>query len=187
VTPVTGAARVVRCAPKVALALGYDVDAALERAEFNSSHPGDAAEQRPSETGRHPSTKEEQMNNESRVTGWWVFAGILLALAGFLNVVWGIAGVSDSKFFTANSVWVVSSLHTWGWITLIIGVIQLIAAFSLFSGGGFGRVIGIVAAGIGAIAALAGTGSTPFWSICVFALCVTVVYQLCKPSREVAT
>ncbi len=30
VTPVTGAARVVQCAPKVALALGYDVDAALE-------------------------------------------------------------------------------------------------------------------------------------------------------------
>ena len=31
VAPVTGAARVVQCAPKVALALGYDVDAALER------------------------------------------------------------------------------------------------------------------------------------------------------------
>src|SRR5512132_519772 len=31
VTPVTGAARVVQCAPKVALALGYDVEAALER------------------------------------------------------------------------------------------------------------------------------------------------------------
>ena len=31
VTPVTGAARVVQCAPKVGLALGYDVDAALER------------------------------------------------------------------------------------------------------------------------------------------------------------
>jgi hypothetical protein len=27
---VTGAARVVNCAPKVALALGYDVDAELE-------------------------------------------------------------------------------------------------------------------------------------------------------------
>jgi 4-carboxymuconolactone decarboxylase len=31
VTPVTGASRVVQCAPKVALALGYDVDAALEQ------------------------------------------------------------------------------------------------------------------------------------------------------------
>ena len=30
VTPVTGTARVVQCAPKIALALGYDVEAALE-------------------------------------------------------------------------------------------------------------------------------------------------------------
>ena len=126
------------------------------------------------------------MDNEARVTGWWVFAGILLGVAGFLNVVWGIAGISNSKFFTQNSVYVVSSLHTWGWITLIIGVIQLFAAFSLFSGGGFGRVIGIIAAVLGAIGALAGTGATPFWSICVFALCVTVIYQLCKSSNAVA-
>jgi 4-carboxymuconolactone decarboxylase len=31
ITPVTGAARVVECAPKMALALGYDVEAELER------------------------------------------------------------------------------------------------------------------------------------------------------------
>lgn len=31
VAPVTGAARVVQCVPKVALALGYDVEDALER------------------------------------------------------------------------------------------------------------------------------------------------------------
>ena len=31
VTPVTGATRVVQSAPKIGLALGYDVDAALER------------------------------------------------------------------------------------------------------------------------------------------------------------
>jgi hypothetical protein len=127
------------------------------------------------------------MDRTDRVTGWWVFAGILLAVAGILNIFWGIAAVSNSKFFTQNSVYIVSGLHTWGWITLVIGVIQIIAAFSLFSGGGFGRVIGIVAGTLGAIEALAGTGTTPFWSIAVFALCVTVVYQLCKPSDTVAT
>ncbi len=127
------------------------------------------------------------MDNEARVTGWWVFAGILLGIAGFLNVVWGIAGISNSKFFTQNSVYVFSSLHTWGWITLIIGVIELVAAFSLFSGGGYGRVIGIIAGTLGAIAALFDTGTTPFWSICVFAVCVTVVYQLSKSSNVVAT
>lgn len=37
VTPVTGAARVVQCAPKVAISLGYDVDAALERHDAPTS------------------------------------------------------------------------------------------------------------------------------------------------------
>jgi hypothetical protein len=127
------------------------------------------------------------MDNEARVTGWWVFAGIMLGIVGVLNLVWGIAAISNSKFFTPDSVYVVSSLHTWGWITLIIGVIEIGAAFSLISGGGYGRVIGIIAATIGAIDALAGTGATPFWSIGVFALCVTVIYQLCKSSDAVAT
>jgi hypothetical protein len=125
--------------------------------------------------------------NEARVTGWWVFAGVLLAIAGILNFFWGIAAISNSKFFTQNSVYIVSGLHTWGWITLIIGVIQVIAAFSLFSGGGFGRVIGVVVASIGAIEALANTGATPFWSLGVFALCVTVVYQLLKTPDTVVT
>jgi hypothetical protein len=123
------------------------------------------------------------MDKAARVTGWWLFAGILLAVAGVLNVFWGIAAVSNSKFFTQDSVFVVSGLHTWGWITMIIGAIQIIAAFSLFSGGGFGRLMGIIAGTVGAIEALAGTGTTPFWSIAVFALSVTVVYQLCKPSE----
>jgi hypothetical protein len=127
------------------------------------------------------------MDNADRVTGWWVFAGIMLTIAGFLNIIWGIAGISNSKFFTQNSVYIVSGLHTWGWITLIIGVFLLIAGFSLFGGGGYGRVIGIIAGTVGAIEALAGTGATPFWSIAVFALCVTVVYQLCKSPDPYAT
>jgi hypothetical protein len=119
--------------------------------------------------------------NESRVTGWWVFAAILLMLAGVLNIVWGIAAIGDSKFFgQGNNVYIFSGLHTWGWITLLIGLILLFAAFSLFSGGGFGRVIGIAAGSLAAFDALFTTGTTPFWSLGVFALAITVVYQLAK-------
>jgi hypothetical protein len=125
------------------------------------------------------------MDNAARVTGWWVFAGIMLGIAGVLDIVWGIAAIADSKFFTANSTYIVSSLHTWGWITLIVGVIQLFAAASLFSGGGFGRVIGIISATIAALVALANTGATPFFSLGVFALAIAVIYQLCKaPEAE---
>ena len=128
------------------------------------------------------------MGNESRVTGWWVFAGILLAIAGVLNIVWGIAAISDSKFFTENVTYIVSGLHTWGWITLLIGIVQLIATASLFSGGGFGRWVGVLAASLSAIAALMSIPASPFWALCVFALAVIVIYELAKstPTEAVA-
>ena len=114
-----------------------------------------------------------------RGTGRVVFAGVLLLVAGTLNCIYGIAGISDSKFFVDDTKYVFSSLHTWGWITLLLGVIQLTGAFSLFAGGTYGRVIGITAASIGAIGALLAVGGAfPFWSLGIFALCVIVIHGL---------
>lgn len=108
-----------------------------------------------------------------------VFVAILLMIAGTLNVIYGIAAVSNSHFYANNTHYVFSSLHTWGWITVILGVVELIAGFSLFAGGTFGRVIGIIAASLGAIGALLSVGGAyPFWSLGIFALCVICIHGL---------
>ena len=120
------------------------------------------------------------MGHESRVTGWWVFAGIMLVIAGTLNVIWGIAAIDDAKFFVADQKYIISALHTWGWVTLILGVLELIAGFSLFSGGGFGRWVGLFAASLSAISALLSLPAYPLWSLAVFAISIIVVYQLAK-------
>ena len=122
--------------------------------------------------------------DESRVTGWWVFAGTLLLVVGVLNIIWGIGAIGDAKFLVNDQKFIISSLHTWGWVTLILGVVELIAGFSLFSGGGFGRFIGIVAAALTCISALLSIPAYPFWSLCVFALAIIILYELCKaPER----
>jgi hypothetical protein len=108
-----------------------------------------------------------------------VFVAILLVIAGTLNIIYGIAAVADANFYAGNTHYVLSSLHTWGWITILLGVIQLFAGFSLFAGGAFGRVIGIVAASLGAIGALLAVGGAfPFWSLGIFALCVICIHGL---------
>ena len=58
-----------------------------------------------------------------RGAGSALFAGIMLMLIGTLDIIYGIAAISDSKFFVNDTTYVFSSLHTWGWITLILGVI----------------------------------------------------------------
>ncbi|MFT4049272.1 MAG: hypothetical protein QM648_05465 [Solirubrobacterales bacterium] len=108
-----------------------------------------------------------------------VFVAILLLIAGVVNIFYGFGAVSDSHFWVGESHFVFGNLHTWGWITVLLGIVQLIAGFSLFGGGGFGRFIGIVAASLGAIGALFAIGGAyPLWSICVFALCVICLHGL---------
>ena len=122
-----------------------------------------------------------------RGVGRAVFAAVLLLIAGTLNIIYGIAAVGNAHFFN-NTQYVFSSLHTWGWITIIVGVIQLTAGFSLFAGGTYGRVIGIIAASIGALESLLSIGGAhPWWSLGIFALCIYVLYGLIVFGEETST
>jgi hypothetical protein len=108
-----------------------------------------------------------------------MFAAILLLVAGTLNIIYGIAAIDGAHFYDDSTRYIFSSLNTWGWITVVLGVIQLTAAFSLFGGGAYGRFVGIAAATIGAIGALLSIGGAfPFWSLGIFALCVIVIHGL---------
>jgi hypothetical protein len=109
-----------------------------------------------------------------------MFAAILLLIAGTLNIIYGIAAVSNAHFYTDSTRYVFANhLHTWGWITIIIGAIQLTGGLSLLGGGGYGIFIGIAAATIGAIESLLAVGGAyPFWSLGVFAICLWVLWGL---------
>ena len=112
-------------------------------------------------------------------TGRAVFVAILLLIAGTLNIIYGFGAIGNAQFFTANHSYVFANLHTWGWITVILGVIQLTAGFSLFAGNAYGRVIGIIGAALGALEALLAVGGNyPFWSLGVFALCLWILHGL---------
>ncbi len=108
-----------------------------------------------------------------------MFVAILLMIAGVLNIIYGIAAVGNAKFFVNDTQYVFSSLHTWGWITIILGVIELTASLSLFAGGAYGRFVGLFAATLGAIGALLDIGGAhPWWSIGIFAICLVCIHGL---------
>jgi hypothetical protein len=111
-------------------------------------------------------------------SGWLLFAGIMISIVGVLNVIYGIAAIDDSAFFVNDTKYIFSNLNTWGWIILIIGVLQVIAAFSIWRGGAFGMVIGIIVASISAIGALLSIPAYPFWSLAIFAVDILVIYGL---------
>ena len=114
-----------------------------------------------------------------RGAGRVVFAAILLLLVGTLNIIYGIGALDDANFYANDTRYILTNLNTLGWVLIIVGVIQLTGGFSLMAGNVYGRVIGIIAGSIGAIAALLSMGNAhPFWSLALFALCVWVVYGI---------
>ena len=110
--------------------------------------------------------------------GWLMFAGIMVLIAGTLNCIWGIAAIDGSTFFVEDTKYILEDLNTMGWVVLGIGVLELVAAFSIWAGGEFGRWIGIIGASLGALGALLSIPGFPLWSVCVFALNVLVIYGL---------
>jgi len=114
-----------------------------------------------------------------RGAGRVVFAAVLLLLIGTLNIIYGIGAISDANFYVNDTRYILTNLHTMGWVLVILGVIQLTGGFSLMVGHTYGRVIGIIAGSLGAIGALLSIGDHhPFWELAIFALCVWVVHGI---------
>ena len=114
-----------------------------------------------------------------RGAGRVVFVAFLLLLVGTINIIYGIGALDDANVFVNDTRFILTNLNTLGWVLIILGVIQLTAGFSLIAGNTYGRVIGIIAGTFGALGALLSIGGNrPWWSLCVFALCVYVVYGI---------
>lgn len=111
-----------------------------------------------------------------RGTARVAFAGILLMLAGFVNLFYGIGAVDGANVFAGDTRLVISDLSTYGWLLILLGLVQLTGGFSLMAGSAYGRVIGMVAASLGAFWALISiAGAHPWWNLGVFALCLYVL------------
>ena len=110
--------------------------------------------------------------------GWVIFAGTMLAIVGVLNFIYGIAAISDSKFYARGVEYIISDLNTWGWIIMILGILQFFAAISIWGGTEWGRWVGIATAGLNAIAQLIFIAAFPFSALAIFAVDILIIYGL---------
>ncbi len=124
----------------------------------------------------------------SRWTGWIAFAGWLMIMIGAVDVFEGLIAVIRDKYyvFTANQI-IVFDVSTWGWITLIWGVLLGFAGWSLLSRSTWARWFAIVAASVNVLGQLGFVGSSqyPLWALTGIALSVVVLYALIARWGEV--
>jgi len=122
---------------------------------------------------------------EGRGLGLVIFAAILLLIAGFFNMIYGIAAIANSHVFTAGAHYVIGDLRAWGWITLIIAVLQLVAAAGVLAGNQLARWFAVAVVGLNAIDMMFFLPAYPFWALTIIAVDVVALYGLCAyGSRE---
>ena len=122
---------------------------------------------------------------EGRGLGLVMFAAIVLLVLGFFNMIYGIAAIANSHVFTANAHYVIGNLRAWGWITLILSVLQLVAAAGVLAGNQLARWFAVAVVGLNAIDMMFFIPAYPFWALTIIAVDVVALYGLCAyGSRE---
>jgi hypothetical protein len=116
--------------------------------------------------------------------GLIVFASVLLVILGCFNLIYGIAAIANSHVFVANAHYVIGGLRAWGWITLILGVLQLLAAAGIVAGNQLARWFAVAVLGLNAIDQMFFIPAYPFWSLVIIAVDIVALYGLCAYGRR---
>jgi hypothetical protein len=138
------------------------------------------------ETGATTTPSSYPSYDEERGQGWVILAGVLLLTLGVFNMIAGIAAISNSHFYVANTRYVFGDLNAWGWAGLCLGVLQLLVGFGVFAKNQFARWTGIALLSVSAIAELLYMPEYPFWSLCLFAIDIVAIYALAAYGGRIA-
>jgi hypothetical protein len=118
--------------------------------------------------------------------GWFTFAGVMFALAGVSNLLWGIGALDDKKYLPKDGL-IVNHLHAWGWVSIIWGLMALAGAFLLLTRNPWSAGVGLVLATLNAVFWLFALPVLPIWSLVVITIDVLIVYHLAIHSDVVDT
>jgi hypothetical protein len=132
------------------------------------------------------SVQEPTRRSPEPVSGWAIgglaFAGVMLILIGFFQAISGLAAILEDDFFVVAPNYTFEvDVSAWGWIHLILGIVIVLAGFSVFAGKTWARVVGVAVAALAALANFFFIPYYPFWSILIIALAIWVIWSLTRP------
>jgi hypothetical protein len=115
------------------------------------------------------------------MAGWIGFAAIAMLVIGFIDFFEGLIAAIRKEYyvFTPERI-IVFNVQTWGWLTLLWGIVLILAGLALWNGASWARWFAIVAACINMLSQLLWLGSSayPVWTLTAITLSIIVVYAL---------
>jgi hypothetical protein len=118
------------------------------------------------------------------ITGRQSFAGIVAFMVGVFNVIDGLVALLRSDYYAVTSQdLLVFNFTAWGWIWLILGLVQIAIGWGILADKTWARAAGVALAVLVAIGHLAFLRAFPVWSVLVIAMCMLLVWALTARSR----
>jgi hypothetical protein len=109
--------------------------------------------------------------------GWIVFSGIMLILAGLLDIVNGIRAINaqDTAF---DAIFWDNNIEAWGWFYLIVGIVLLVVGIAVFNRAPWAVLVGIAAGVTAAVLNMFWLFVYPIHSLILVIVSVLIVYGL---------
>jgi hypothetical protein len=112
-------------------------------------------------------------------TGFTVLAGALMMLGGLWGFFEGLVAIIHRSFYNSLPNYTFQfSVHGWGWIHLILGVVVFGAGVCVLLGQTWAKLVGIVLAVFSALANFLFIPYYPVWSIILIAMDVFIIWAL---------
>jgi hypothetical protein len=119
-------------------------------------------------------------------TGWIVFASFMMILVGSFQAIQGLVALFDDGFYVVRESGLVVDVNynVWGTVHLLLGVLLLLSGAGVLAGNLAARTVGVILAGLSALANMAFIGAYPVWSLLIITVDVLVIYALIVHGRE---
>jgi hypothetical protein len=120
-----------------------------------------------------------------RGTGWIIFTGIVMIIAGanmFINGLWALnASTAVENTFKEGLLFSENNLDTWGWIYVIVGGVVLLAGMFVFVRSRWAVWVGLLAATVQAVFAFFWI-FTPQWpaALVIIVIDLLVIHALVR-------
>ncbi len=102
----------------------------------------------------------------------------MIMLAAVLNILYGVAAIDTASFFVNDAKFVFADLQTFGWLVLVLGVVQVFAALAIWNGISWGRWFGVATASVNVILQMLWIPSAPVLAMTILTMDIIVIYGL---------
>jgi hypothetical protein len=119
-------------------------------------------------------------------SGLAVFAGLMMTVVGFSEVLLGFAGIlQDDVYVPVQDYLYGIDLTTWAWLHLVFGLVLVGTGVSVLSGKAWARAVGIGLVMLSLVGNFVFLPHYPVWTMVLIALDVAVIWGLARYDGKV--